>query len=348
MDKNLEIKVSVIMPVYNCANYVKEAVESILNQNLTDFEFIIIDDASTDGTQNIIKKFKDPRITFIQKPFNSGYTSSLNSGINIAKGVYIARMDGDDMSLPERFTEQVSFLESHADILACGTWFKIIDSDEVIKFPSNPDEIKVALLESNVIGHPTVMLRKKCLIESGLRYTEAMEPAEDYDLWTRLIAYGKIANIPKVLLNYRQHTNQVSIVKRKIQNSNSYLCQRNMLGYIKPEASISDKNMHLRFINSIEILTRYDVEKLAAWAYDLRRANKLINFYNQQLFNQFLNQKKQKVLITFLNRKDRYDWTTLLELVKLKNYVLHTFSKRQMLNLVAKALLFWKISKHVN
>ena len=123
-------KITVLLPVYNCELYVRTAIESILNQTFTDFEFLIIDDASTDKTLAVLKKIKDSRIQLIEKPVNSGYTNSLNYGLQMAKGKYIARMDGDDISHPERFAKQIVYLEAHPEVVVCGTTYKIVGNDK--------------------------------------------------------------------------------------------------------------------------------------------------------------------------------------------------------------------------
>ena len=140
-------KVTVLMPVYNCEAYVGEAIDSILGQSFTDFEFLIIDDASNDNTVSVIQSFTDSRIRLIEKPRNTGYTNSLNYGLTIAKGEYIARMDGDDISLPERFAKQVTFMDAYPEVVACGTTYSIIGSSEIKNVPLNHDDIKVQLLQ---------------------------------------------------------------------------------------------------------------------------------------------------------------------------------------------------------
>jgi glycosyltransferase involved in cell wall biosynthesis len=198
------------MPVYNCELYVQEAVDSILNQSFTDFEFLILDDASTDQTVSIIKKYNDPRIQLIEKPSNSGYTNSLNYGLTIAKGKYIARMDGDDISFSGRFAKQVAYMEAHPEVVVCGTSYKIVGNNKHIDIPKNNDAIKLNLLKGNCICHPSVMIRKKVLDEFSVIYDTSKEPAEDYDMWVRLLSFGKLHNLQDVLLEYRIYNTQVS------------------------------------------------------------------------------------------------------------------------------------------
>ena len=211
------------MPVYNSELYIKEAIDSILNQTFSDFELIIIDDASTDKSVEIIQSYTDSRIQLILKPKNSGYTNSLNYGLTIAKGEYIARMDSDDISLPTRFEKQVTYLDANSEYILCGSQYQIIGTNKITKNPCLHEEIKVRLISECCIAHPSVMFRLNKMKEFGLKYNNEREPAEDYDLWLKLVFIGKIANLNEVLLHYRIHENQVSntrnLKQRKISNT---------------------------------------------------------------------------------------------------------------------------------
>ena len=215
--------ISVIMPVYNTAKYLNEAIDSILEQTFKDFEFIIIDDCSTDGSKDIIKSYNDERIILLENETNLGIVYSLNYAISLANGKYIARMDSDDISEINRLEKQVSFMENNEDIILCGTWFKGIGNDKLYVYPESHDEIIVKMLSYCAIGHPTVFIRNSILKHYNLKYDILMEYAEDYDLWSRLSTIGKLANLPEVLLQYRIHDNQVSKqkkIKQKILSDN--------------------------------------------------------------------------------------------------------------------------------
>jgi glycosyltransferase involved in cell wall biosynthesis len=203
-------KVSVLMPVYNCAAYVLEAVQSILDQTFTDFELIVIDDVSTDGTLQLLRSVSDPRIRLIEKEVNTGLTKSLNMAMELARGEYLARMDGDDVSLPERFKLQVAFLDEHPEVLVVGGQCVILPTGKPLEKPVQHDDILVAMLESNAIVHPSTMMRRVLQDGSSFRYPEGMEPAEDYLLWCRLITRGRFHNLPEPVLLYRHHPEQVS------------------------------------------------------------------------------------------------------------------------------------------
>ena len=163
MDKNLNYpEVSVVMPVYNAEKYLRDAIESILNQSFRNFEFFIIDDASTDKSVEIIKSFSDNRIFLIQKAVNSGYTDSLNMAIKLAKGKYIARMDADDISLKNRFLMQYQYMESNTSVLVLGTFFNVIGSNIIThSLAVTNNQTKVHLFTRSANLPPNRIYKKK-------------------------------------------------------------------------------------------------------------------------------------------------------------------------------------------
>jgi glycosyltransferase involved in cell wall biosynthesis len=200
---------SVVMPVFNGEKFLKPAIESILNQGYQDFEFIIIDDGSTDRTAEIIQTFKDPRINYISNDQNLGLSKSFNIGIKASTGHYIARMDADDMALPQRFEKQINFLESHPEIGIVGSAVRVIDENGFYKNklakPRLPIELKWQSLFSTPFFHPTIIARGNILKENP--FDETLHNSEDYELWSRLI-FGKdikLANLAEPLLLYRIH-----------------------------------------------------------------------------------------------------------------------------------------------
>lgn len=212
--------ISVIMPVYNAENYIRETIESIINQSYKDFELLILNDNSSDNSLGIIKQFqeKDSRIIVINKEKNVGPANLRNEGFRLSKGKFIALMDADDIALPTRFEKQVAVLEKNPEIGVCGTWFTFFGAkkNKIIRHSENHDAIKISFLHSCGIGNPTVMLRNEMLF--GLEFNNDFVPVEDYDLWSRLLEKTKFYNIPESLLNYRQHENNIS--KTKIENVN--------------------------------------------------------------------------------------------------------------------------------
>jgi len=205
-------KVTVLMSVYNGEKYLREAIDSILNQTFRDFEFLIINDGSTDRTMEILRSYHDRRIKIINNERNMGLTKSLNKGLKMARGEYIARMDADDISMPDRLKKQVDFLDAHQDYAVVGTFVKILNKDsEVIYLPERPiedTEIRGFLKRDNCIAHGSVMIRKTCLLDVGL-YDELMERSQDYELWLRLSEKYRLANIPNYLYMWRRHKENI-------------------------------------------------------------------------------------------------------------------------------------------
>lgn len=206
--------VSVVMPAFNAEKYLREAIESILSQTFTDFEFIIVNDGSTDSTKDIILSYNDPRIIYLENEINSGIVVTLNKGLDAARGKYIARMDADDISLPERFAAQVDFLDTHPDIGVVGTYLQIIDEQGNNKYifenASDPNECFVNMIFATCVGHPTVMLRREILTQNHLRYEEYFKGMEDYYLWWQMSKFTKFSNLKLPLLNYRKHSAQIT------------------------------------------------------------------------------------------------------------------------------------------
>lgn len=210
---------SVILPAYNAKQFVEQAVVSILLQSFTNFELIIIDDGSIDGTTNILKRLagQDERVVLIARE-NRGLVASLNEGISIARGEFIARMDADDISLPQRFAKQLEFLR-HSGCDICGTAVQCFGNTKYVwHYPATPDEVEVQLLFDSPYAHPTVMC--KASVCKTLSYRNDFANGEDYDLWQRAWQVGiKGANLNEVLLRYRVHESQISSAQMAGQRS---------------------------------------------------------------------------------------------------------------------------------
>ncbi|MCS7035002.1 MAG: glycosyltransferase [Phycisphaerae bacterium] len=215
--------VSVLMAVRNGARHLPAAVESILTQSFTDFEFLIIDDGSDDGvTLPLLRKYAedDRRIRLISRP-NRGLTTSLNEGLALATAEFIARMDGDDISLPQRLQLQVDFLRNHPEVVLLGGAYELIDGDgRPIRtwYPPADDESlqRHCLQGQTPICHPLAMMRASAVRRVG-GYDESFPVAQDLDLWLRLGEVGRLACLPEVLLRYRQHEASVSERKQRLQ-----------------------------------------------------------------------------------------------------------------------------------
>ncbi|MBI5326761.1 MAG: glycosyltransferase [Deltaproteobacteria bacterium] len=236
-------KVTVLMSVYNDERYVSQAIESILKQTFTDFEFLIINDGSTDSTSCILEQYaqKDNRIKVVHQE-NIGLTKSLNKGLKIAVGEYIARMDADDISLMHRLQRQVELLDEHSDIAVLGSWAQIIDEkgDVVSEYcPAlSPVLLRWRLLFGNCLLHSTVMFRKDVIIRAG-GYPEDCMIAQDYDLWAKLAFVAEIYQLSAVLIQYRQNKKAISfrLYDKQVETS-IRVVQRNILEFFKMDVSM--------------------------------------------------------------------------------------------------------------
>jgi len=221
-------EISVVMSVYNEEHFIQRAVDSILNQTYRNFEFIIINDGSTDSTGEILESYNDSRIHLIHQE-NLGLTESLNKGIRLAKGEFIARMDGDDISRPQRLAKQVAFLDIHPDVGLLGTFVEHMDEEgQFIKtytYPTTSDKIREVLWHDCPLCHSSVIFRKICIDTVGV-YREKIGPAEDYDLWFRISEHFEVANIPEPLHRFRIDPYGISLSRRFHQIRSSMLVRR--------------------------------------------------------------------------------------------------------------------------
>lgn len=204
--------VSILMPVFNTAPYLGEAIDSILSQTFSDFELIILNDCSPDNSDDILNTYGDSRIVRYKGDKNVGLSNVLNVGIEMARGKYIARMDSDDLSLPERLQIQVNYLEQNPSIDLVSAGMQLFGAKEEIWLrEQNPEKVKINALFSSPILHASSMWRKDSFDQYSLRFRQEMVPAEDYDLWTRALVKGlKLVNMRQVLYKYRIHPNQVT------------------------------------------------------------------------------------------------------------------------------------------
>ena len=218
-------KVTVLMPVFNGEKYLRDAMDSILSQDFTDFEFLIINDGSTDGSQKIIDSYTDSRIRVLNNENNIGLVNTLNKGLESALGEYIVRMDCDDVSLSNRLSVQVAFMDKNINVGACGSFYNLMLNEKkaVVDFPLKNEEISGFMVFNSPMAHPTVIIRKSLIDAHRLRYRSEYIHAEDYDLWSQLSEISELANVSDVLLNYRVHENQITSTEKFIVAKNESL-----------------------------------------------------------------------------------------------------------------------------
>lgn len=254
MEKDLKRPlVSIVLPVYNCSNFISDSIGSLLVQSYENIEIIVVDDFSTDTTVDQILLFNDNRIKLFKNKSNLGISQTLNYGIKQCIGKYIARMDGDDVAHKDRILKQVNFLELNNDIAICGTGYKILNGNGVFQPKLSYSEIIMQLSLDCPFAHPTIMARNNVFMEN--QYAKEFEPCEDLELWTRLIPKYKVANLKDQLLYYRIHSSQISQKSLKSQFESSR-------GIIESYVlEISNHNPYYKFFSTYPLLNESDFDK---------------------------------------------------------------------------------------
>ena len=293
---DLSKKVSIIMPVYNGEEYVEVAIDSIRNQSYKNWELILINDGSTDNTENIINQYADSRLKYIKNETNLGLIATLNKAISFCDGEYIARMDADDICEKERLSKQVNFLDKNPSIAMCGTNAIVIDEHgnkkgNIVNVSSN-DYIQINLLFSVPIVHPTVMFRSQIL--RNYQYNPIYKHIEDYELWCRIADEYKICNLSSKLLEYRWHTSNVSVLHNKQQENLKNKVITNQLSKLGLNAT--EKELYLHRVSFMQYDAKgghqkkqfNDFRGLESWFKNLIAANKKTKKYNQNKLIAFL------------------------------------------------------------
>jgi glycosyltransferase involved in cell wall biosynthesis len=218
--------VSVLLPVFNAEKFLRESIDSILGQTFRDFELLILNDGSTDGSDKIIKSYQDNRIRYFAHS-NMGLSATLNKGLSLARGQFIARQDADDISHPERFEKQLKFFDNNPDCGLVGTWADVIknsaSSPGFLKHPTKPEDINFFLIYNNPFVHTSIMMRKCCVEQVGLYTSLRDRQPEDYELWLRFSKFFKMANIPELLVSYREVPTGISGTQEDFYPNVSFL-----------------------------------------------------------------------------------------------------------------------------
>lgn len=298
MAKDIDMpKVSVVMPVFNGEQFVKEAVQSILAQTYTDFDFIIIDDGSTDRTLDILSRIRDSRIRLVTHRQNQGLIDSLNEGFRLSTGEYVARMDCDDVAHPSRLSKQVLFLDRNTSIGAVGSSVRTIGTKiDRIRPPGGHELIKISCLFDSPMVHPSVILRKDVL--SDPVYDKSYTHAEDYELWTRLLLKGvRLHNLSDELLDYRVHNAQVSTQYRSMQVGAADAVRS--IWVSKLGLDLVDSNMGLHRAIALRSLKEVDSPfKVIDYLEKLNDLNRVNRVFDQGLFRGDLLARSLSLLAT--------------------------------------------------
>ena len=261
-------RVTVVLPVYNGSKYLKETIDSVLNQTYQDFDFLIINDASTDTSEEVILSFADPRIKYHLNEKNLGSIGAPVKGMNMSETEYIARIDQDDIWLPTKLGKQIKLMDANPQIGICGTSIELFGDRTGIKiFPITNEHLKVGFLFFCCMSHPSVVFRKSFLVQTGVRYNEAYRLADDYKMWIDCIDLTQIYNIPEPLVRYRQHEEQIC----SVANASKQILVQNkvrleMLERISLNFSQNEKNFHINEFVEGKIESMGDYKQFIKWS----------------------------------------------------------------------------------
>lgn len=286
-------KVSLILAVRNGMPYLPQAIESLLAQTFSDFELVLIDDASTDGSLDYLQSLSDPRIRLQRNQRQKGLAFSLNTGLAQAQGEYIARMDADDISLPRRLERQVAYLQAYPEISICGSWARTFGEgkEQLWPYPEQDAEIKAEMLFASVLVHSSVMMRASHVKERNVRYDESLPAAQDYALWAEVQDRMIFANLPEVLLRYRLHPEQVGGRKGDLQQQVADRVRKEQLARLGLSTSDADRALHHRiarwdFADALEALP-----SIERWLQRLFEANMSSAFLDSDALGRTLERR---------------------------------------------------------
>ncbi|MES2590487.1 MAG: glycosyltransferase family 2 protein [Bacteroidota bacterium] len=333
--------VSVIMPVYNAEKYLAETINSILAQTFVDFEFLIIDDGSTDKSLQILNSYADSRIKVLKNDKNIGYVQTLNKLIDLSKGKYIARQDNDDISFPERLKKQVDFLNKNEGTGVCGTnMFFFGDKQKQSLMPIRDEEIRAYMIINNPFCHPTIMYRKSLFNELKIdKYDESLCPAEDYAMWFEISKKTKLANLYEPLLKYRWHQNNTSQLKKDIQIEKANDIRKKIMKFTLSLEISEKENQLLGFISNPELVDYDDLLSFEEFCKKILEKNSEIGYYNQivlrNLFFYFWTKVCFKSLKISTIKKwkmyfssDLYSFKSVLDLISIKSIYKFIYDKK--------------------
>lgn len=290
MNSSENTLVSVLLPAYNAEKYLAEAIESVLSQTYTRFEFIIINDGSTDSTEQIINSFNDTRICYIKNETNIGLIATLNKGIALAKGKYLMRMDADDICFPLRMEKQVLFLNQNPEYGICGCNYIEFDNShkKLLKTSADHDEIYATMLFNSSVVHPSLMIRLETIKNLTVIFDSNYPHAEDYELWSRLIAQCKFSSINEALLKYRLHEGQVTQKHKAAQIQSANLVRKNILkstGFVFSEEEL---RVHCLLGSSQLLQTIEELQTIEIWLKSLIKQNNTLKVIDSAVFEKVI------------------------------------------------------------
>ncbi len=268
-------RVTVLMPAWNAAGYLVEALESVWRQAFSDFELLAVDDGSTDRTPEILAACRDPRLRVLRNDTRCKLAGALNRGLDEARGEFIARMDADDFMRPDRLVRQTAFLDAHPEIGVCGGWVRTFGGGarKTLKFPADTEQAKAFALFYTPFAHPTTMFRREWFLREGLRYDGSYYPTEDYELWSRAIWKFTCANLSRVLVDYRVHSKSMTGGEWSDMDAQTVRVQRRILARLGIEPSGEEAWIHRAASVGRLAATPESFAQAEAWLLKLNAAN---------------------------------------------------------------------------
>ena len=290
--------ISVIMSTYNEEKYIETSLKSLLNQTFKEFEIIIVDDASTDNTKQLIQNLQDERIRLICNEENQGLTKNLNKALKYVTGKYIARMDGDDIAFPTRFEKQVQYMEKHPETMLVSCYTKSFgDSDLVFALPDDSEVLKVRMLVRPVYAHPGFMMRRE-LIEAGYQYNEEYRTAQDYEFASRVAEKYKMGLVPEVLLLYRVHKKQISAKAGNQQFDNADKIRKRQLERLGVQLSETEWKNYQDLVKESKVDCLESFDKVYELIQKMLRSNEMTRIYDPKIMEKTL----KRMLYTWVIR----------------------------------------------
>lgn len=309
-------RVSVFMPVYNAEHYLNESIDSILNQSYTEFEFVIVNDGSTDRSAEVIKAYSDPRIRFIENTQNLGLIASLNIGLETCKGEFIVRMDQDDISLPQRIEKQVQFMDKNPEYGLIGCWFEDFGEaieNKVVRYSSDDTHIRIRHLYQTHIAHPTAVLRKSVIDKFNLRFDVDFVHGEDYAFWVQMSAHCKLSNYPEMLVRKRDHAQNVSNKYAQIQSDTCARVKKLQFEAMGISITRDEIELYTRFANPDWTFSKDEMEVMHALLEKMANGNERSNFIPKQALKSYLAEKWFHLCLQnrVLNKTGLFWWNKL-------------------------------------
>ena len=302
--------VSILLPIYNSEKYVSKAIKSILAQSFQDFELLLINDGSTDKSIEIMRSFNDSRIRIIDNGKNRGIVYSLNSGINNSKGIYLARMDADDISLKDRILIQVNYLNKNPEIDILGSNYELFGAENhTTNLNITPDKIKTSIFFDNQLCHPSIIMRKSSIIKNQLIYNKNFFINQDWVLWFDALNKNlKIANLPNVLIKYRLEGQNITTNNKDSEKRRSINVYKHMLVHLFE--NLSNKDLELHWALSKGDVTNIEIKELKKYSEKLKLA--LIKKGFKEIIIDEIIQTKQKNIFYKITDKSTLKGITFL------------------------------------